>query len=113
METVLTYVVCALTALFALLHLIAALSQLKSHSPAPHILMLGGALGALAAALDCLLRGSFDWLLMLLGGAMVCAAALWNGRQAAKSKGENHFHLSHHITRAGLVLILVISMVKL
>ena len=103
----LTLTVCGFAVLFGVLHGIAAVSQLvKKKSPAPAILMLGGSLGALAAAIDCLLGGSLDWLLMLLGGSTVCLAAVCNGKRAG------NLHLSHHITRAALAAILVLSFIR-
>ena len=104
---VLALAVCGAAVLFGVLHGIAAVSQLvKKKSPAPAILMLGGSLGVLAAAVDCLLGGSLDWLLMLLGGAMVCAAAVWNGKRAGS------LHLSHHIIRAALAAVLVLNFLR-
>lgn len=110
----LTLAVCGVAVLFGVLHGIAAVSQLvKRKDPAPAILMLGGSLGALAAAIDCLLGGSLDWLLMLLGGATVCLAAVCNGKRAAAQKGDPAlFHLSHHITRTALAAILVLSFIR-
>lgn len=95
--------ICA--GLFALLHLAAAVSQFKTRPLAPHILMAAGALGLGAAIYDSVNAGACDWLLALLACGMICGAALWNGRRS----GE--FHLSHHITRAALALILVLDFV--
>lgn len=104
---VLTLAVCGFAALFGILHGIAAVSQLvKKKSPAPALLMLGGSLGTLAAAVDCLLGGSLDWLLMLLGGSTVCLAAVCNGKRAGS------LHLSHHIIRAALAAILVLNFLR-
>lgn len=104
-----TVAVCALAGIFALLHLIAAGSQLKRHFHPAHLLMLAGALGTAAAAADCLYGGTLDWLIMLQGGWMVCAAALWNGMRA---QGETaRLHLSHHIIRAGIAAVLVCAMI--
>lgn len=104
---VLALAVCGAAVLFGVLHGIAAVSQLvKKKSPAPAILMLGGSLGVLAAAIDCLLGGSLDWLLMLLGGFAVCLAAVWNGKRAG------NIHLSHHIIRAALAAVLVLSFLR-
>ncbi|MDE6837303.1 MAG: hypothetical protein K2P33_02800 [Acutalibacter sp.] len=95
--------ICA--GLFALLHLIAALSQLKARPLAPQLLMAAGALGLGAAVYDSVNAGAYDWLLALLACGMICGAAIWNGRRS----GE--LHLSHHITRIALALILVIDFV--
>lgn len=110
----LTLAVCGFAALFGILHGIAAVSQLvKKSGPVPAILMLGGSLGVLAAAIDCLLGGSLDWLLMLLGGSTVCTAAVCNGKRAAAQKGDPAlFHLSHHISRAALAAILVLNFLR-
>ncbi len=120
MEDILKIAVCAMAGLFALLHGIAAISQLpkslKSGSAGnllPHLLMLAGGLTAAAAVAACLLGSSFDWLLMLLGGSAVCGAALWNGRRAAAQQGDQAlFHLAHHISRAAVMLILVVNFVR-
>lgn len=101
METALY--ICA--ALFALLHLIAALSQLKTRPLAPHLLMAAGALGMGAAIFDSVNNGAYDWLLALLACGMICGAALWNGRRSEE------FHLSHHVTRIALAALLVLDFV--
>ena len=102
----LTLAVCGVAALFGLLHGIAAVSQLvKKTGPIPALLMLGGSLGVLAAAIDCLLGVGLDWLIMLLGGSMVCLAAVCNGNRTGK------LHPAHHLIRAGMMLILVVGFI--
>lgn len=103
---ILTIAVCALAGLFTALHMIAAVSQLKNGCKPSHILMLAGSLGVAAAVFDCLMGGAFDWLLMALGGGMVCGAAFWNG------KSSGNFHLAHHLLRFGIVLILVFTFIR-
>ncbi len=104
-HVIFTLAVCVLAWLFALLHGIAAGSQLyKKTGSVPALLMLGGSLGVLAAGIDCLVGGGLDWLLMLLGGTIVCTAALCNGKRAG------NLHLSHHLIRLGLVLALACAM---
>lgn len=95
--------ICA--GLFALLHLIAAGSQLRRGPLAPHLLMAAGSLGLGAAIFYSMDAGAYDWLLALASCAMICGAAVWNGKRS----GE--FHLSHHITRIALALLLVIDFV--
>ena len=98
--------VCGFAALFGILRGIAAVSQLvKKTGPIPALLMLGGSLGVLAAAIDCLLGGGLDWLIMLLGGSMVCLAAVCNGKRTGK------LHPAHHLIRAGMMLILVVGFI--
>lgn len=98
---------CLLAGLFAVLHLIAAVSQLRKETHPSHILMLASSLVVLSAVTGCLLGSGFDWLLLLVGGGMVCAAAIWNGRRSGT------LHLSHHITRAAVVLILVLNFIRI
>lgn len=103
MENILKIAICVLAGLFAVLHIIAAVSQLaKKKSPAASVLMLGGALEALAAGIDCLIGGSLDWLFMLVGGVMVCAAAIMNGRAAGKLNPLHH--IIRGVLAAGLTL---------
>lgn len=96
-------VTCAAAFLFAVLHLAAAASQFKKGVKPSHALMFCGALGVLAAIVDCVLGGSFDWLLMLLGGGMVCGAAFWNGKSAGK------VNPLHHVIRGAVVVVLVLA----
>lgn len=97
--------VCVLAGLFALLHLIAAISQLKSGGKLSSLLMLTGSLGTAAAVIDCLLGGRFDWLLMLAGGGLVCFAAIRNGQAAGK------LHWQHHLIRIGTALLLTLAFI--
>lgn len=108
---ILTIAVCVLAGLFGLLHLVAAASQMaKDHKPT-HIVMMVGALLAIAAAVVNLfgIGSSFnlDGLLMAVGGGAVCGAAWQNG----KSSGQ--FHLAHHLLRFGIVLILVFTFIRI
>lgn len=108
-----TITVCVLAGLFGALHLIAVISRIRKGFRPSYLVMLGGALGVLAAAVDCLLGGSFDWLLMAIGGGMVCGSAFWNGKAAAAESGDaGMFHLSHHLIRFGIAIILTMTFIR-
>ena len=96
------------SAAFGGLSLLAAVSQMRSDKrPFSHIMMSVGSLG-LFAAVDCgIAQQSFDWIPALAGGALICAAAVWNGK-----KSEN-FHIQHHIVRILLSLILIVGFILL
>lgn len=105
--------VCALALLFAALHLVAVISQMRKEFRPSHIVMLLGCLLAAAAIPACILGWSFDWVLMAVGGGMVCGSAFWNGSSAARKAGdEKLFHLSHHLIRFGVVLILSMNFLR-
>lgn len=97
------YVICAIAALFALLHLVAAVAQWKSQpeSQPRSIIMLCGA-GAMLAA--CV-RTSLSWLPALCGGVLICTAAILNGRAAGK------IHPAHHMVRIVIAALIVISFI--
>lgn len=100
-----TYIIitCVVAGLFAVLHLAAAASQFKKGVEPSHALMFCGAVGVLAAIVDCVRGGSSDWLLMLLGGGMVCGAAFWNGKSAGK------VNPLHHVIRGAIVVALALA----
>ncbi len=87
---------------FGGLSLVAAASQIRTDKrPYSHIMMAVGSLG-LFAAVACGIAGQdFDWIPALAGGALICAAAVWNGKKSG------NFHIQHHIVRILLSLILV------
>ena len=101
------YVLAVITAAYALLSALAATVQMKSadRKDAP-ILMLTGGILMLAAAVTVIILWQFDWVLAVTGSALICIAALINGR-----RGE--FHASHHIVRLALTVILTIGFVLL
>lgn len=89
---------------FGLLTTVAALGEIRKkvqRNFAPFTLMSVGGVGLLGAVVDGVSGGAYDWLLALIACGMVCAGAVWNGR----SRGD--FHLSHHVVRMGLSLVLV------
>lgn len=100
---VLTVIVCAIAGLFAILHIIAAISQLRKGYKLSHLLMLCGGIDIIGAIINCIDGRASDWFWMLAGGALVCAAAIMNGRAAGK------LNPLHHIIRGLLALALSLA----
>lgn len=95
-------VLAVVSILFAALSAFAALSQLnRDEHRGSHLLMALGALLLAVAALGLLLDWQGRVLNASLGCAMICAAALWNG----KKRGT--LHPRHHVVRIALSLALV------
>ena len=88
---------------FALLHLLASLSELKkgNHTLGNTFLLIGSSLATFALILYCFLPilALFIW---LIGVSLICYGAYWNG------KHKENFHLAHHVIRIGIALILTI-----
>lgn len=102
--------VSVLAILFGLLHLIASVTQFKSKDPAARgsaALMSCGSVLLVSSAFAHLACGSSgDWMAALsaavCGFLPVCFAAYMNGRRAG------NVHLSHHVIRGGIAVLLVI-----
>ena len=88
---------------FALLHLLASLSQLKkgNHTLGNQFLLIGSSLATVSLILYFFLPivALFLW---LIGCGLICYGAYWNG------KHKENFHLAHHVIRIGIALILTI-----
>ena len=88
---------------FALLHLLASLSELKKGKKnlGIYLLFLGSSLATFSLILYFLLPivALFIW---LIGVSLICYGAYWNG------KHKENFHLAHHVIRIGIALILTI-----
>lgn len=97
-------VINMISAVFAVLSLIAALSQLKSKEVS-HMIMACGAVLLIAAVAVNLLGGGYDWVVGLLGAALICAAAIWNGKRSG------NFHLQHHVIRIVLSIFIVVGFI--
>lgn len=110
-----TLTACALAGLFALLHLIAAVTAMAKEYRPSHLVMLAGCVITAAAIPACLMGWpwNLDAMLMAVGGGTVCGAAYWNGKSAARAGDERLFHISHHIARFAFVLVLVMNFVRL
>lgn len=101
--------VSVLAILFGVLHIIAARTQLKSTDPAARgfaIAMLCGGVCVAFEAFAHLVGNNPGWLDALSAAAgclLICVSAYANGRRF-----EN-FHLSHHLVRGGIAVLLVIG----
>ena len=88
---------------FALLHLMASLSELRKHKNTlgNRLLLIGSSLATFSLILYFLLPivALFIW---LIGVSLLCYGAYWNG------KHKENFHLAHHVIRIGIALILTI-----
>lgn len=102
------YVLYILTALYAVLCVIAAVSQLKStvKRDTPAMMLLGSVI-LLAAILFQILWGAWGWLFVIAGGILIFLAAFQNGR-----RGGN-FHMRHHIIRGVFTALLVLGFLLL
>lgn len=99
--------VSVLAILFGLLHLIAAAAQFRSQDPAARgfaIAMASGGLCVILAAVFHLTLGVnvSDASTAAVGCLLICAAAYANGRRSGS------VHLSHHVVR-GLIAVLLIA----
>ena len=88
---------------FALLHLLASLSEVKkgNHTLGNTILLIGSSLATLSLILYYFLpivALSF-W---LIGCGLICYGAYWNG------KHKENFHPAHHVIRLGIALVITI-----
>lgn len=93
-----------LTLLFALAHGIAAFVQTRQpNHPASAHLMLAGAAALLWSGIQSLRAISGDFVLGFWGCFMIAAAAILNGKQ-------KEFHLSHHIVRISISVVIVIAL---
>ena len=98
------YVLVGIVAVYALLSVVASVHQLRTEKRKDtSVMMLCGALILIAAAVLQLLNQQFDWIVSIVGGALICAAAYMNGK-----RGES-FHASHHIVRFVITVLFVIG----
>ena len=96
-------ILCVIATLFGVLHIIAAVSQLKKTRYTSHWTMLiGGVLMLLAVAL-CVTGSALDWTVALFGSLLICMAALMNGRRGG------HMHWQHHAVRAVIAIGLIVG----
>lgn len=93
---------------FALLHLLASLSEFKkgNHALGNRLLLIGSSLVTLSLTLYFFLP-IVTLVLWLIGCGLICYGAYWNG------KHKENFHPAHHLIRIGTVLVLTILLALL
>lgn len=90
-------VISIIVLLYGLLSVFAPLTQIKANDRRlANITMLGGGVLLIAASVLKWLSMALAGLLVILGCAMICAAAIWNGIKNGK------VHISHHIVRIAI-----------
>ena len=93
---------------FALLHLLASLSEVKkgNHTLGNTFLLIGSSLATLSLTLYFFLP-IVTLGLWLIGCGLICYGAYWNG------KHKGNFHPVHHLIRIGIALVLTILLAML
>lgn len=97
-------IITALLALaFALLHLLASLSELRKgkNTLGNQLLLIGGSLATLSLILYFFLP-IVALSLWLIGCGLICYGAYWNG------KHKENFNPVHHVIRLGIALVITI-----
>ena len=92
-----------LALVFALLHLLTSLSELRKgkNTLGNRLLFIGSGLATMSLILYFLLPivALFLW---LIGCGLICYGAYWNG------KHKENFNLAHHVIRLGIALLITI-----
>ena len=93
---------------FALLHLLASLSEFKkgNHTLGNTFLLIGSSLATLSLTLYFFLP-IVTLVLWLIGCGLIGYGAYWNG------KHKGNFHPAHHLIRTGIALVLTILLALL
>ena len=93
---------------FALLHLLASLSEVKkgNHTLGNTFLHIGSSLATLSLILYFFLP-IVSLVLWLIGCGLICYGSYWNG------KYKGNFHPVHHLIRMGIALVLTILLALL
>ena len=88
---------------FALLHLLASLTEVKkgNHTLGNTFLLIGSSFATLSIFLYFFLP-IIALSLWLIGCGLICYGAYWNGKQ------KENFHPAHHLIRIGIALVLTI-----
>ena len=97
-------IITALLALaFALLHLMASLSELRKgkNTLGNQLLLIGSSLATLSLILYFFLP-IVALSLWLIGCGLICYGAYWNG------KHKENFNPAHHVIRLGIALVITI-----
>ena len=93
---------------FALLHLLASLSEVKkgNHTLGNTFLLIGSSLATLSLILYFFLP-IVALVLWLISCCLICYGAYWNGKR------KEVFHPAHHLIRMGITLVLTILLALL
>ena len=93
---------------FALLHLLASLSEVKkeNHTLGNTFLLIGSSLATLSLILYFFLP-IVALVLWLISCCLICYGAYWNG------KHKGNFHPAHHLIRMGIAVVLTILLALL
>ena len=93
---------------FALLHLLASISELKKgkHTLGNRLLFIGSCLATVSLILYFILP-IVTLVLWRIGCGLICYGAYWNG------KHKGNLHPAHHLIRMGIVLVLTILLALL
>ena len=93
---------------FALLHLLASLSELRKGKDTlgNRLLLIGSSLATLSLILYFFLP-IVALVLWLIGCGLICYGAYWNGKR------KEVFHPAHHLIRMGITLVLTILLALL
>lgn len=94
------YIICGITVLYAVLSMLAAVTQIKSATHKDTSLMMLG--GGLLLVVATILKNA-DWIAVIIGGILICIAAFLNGKR------RGILHISHHIVRFIITFLLVIG----
>ena len=100
---ILAILIAFLLLAFALLHLLASLSELKKgkNTLVNRLLLIGSSLATLSLILYFFLP-IVALSLWLIGCGLICYGSYWNGKR------KENFHPAHHLIRIGIALVLTI-----
>lgn len=95
---------CVISLAFGALSMTAALSRIKAkEGELSHVTMAVGSIFLIGSVIFNILNFGIDWIVALIGTAMICIAAVWNGKR------NGNFHIQHHVIRIALSFVLVIG----
>ena len=86
------YVLYGITALYAILSILASIVQMKNTKEKTSFIMLSGGIILILTIILHIFSVPFNWVGAVIGGLLICAAAFINGK-------KNGFHVVHHIIR--------------
>lgn len=102
------YVLYIVAALYAGLSFFAAFLQLKkAEQKTSYAIMALGGLILIAEIGLHIINIPFNWIAAIIGGALICIAAVINGKKSGS------FHIIHHIIRFTVTLLLTAGFILL